>query len=275
MTGSAFRLLVFLFCSAFGLSQMNGESSDKLFYDAVRAEASGDLEKAIEIYSNISQETHSANLHANLANLFFKMRDYARSILHFRKAIWIEPGNRDYRANLSLALEMSGIHPQDLPETDPAFSPRNQTFWLIGLSIFVWSGLLLFAYFFPLRMGKATRLWAAGIWITGTFFLCRGFVLSHTESTCLNREVIALHPSAQPDKFTDGISLRVFAGDGSAANTHVPAGSSLFLDLDAKGFPRIHQSQSGEKWFLARSYSGSNKGWIKRDEFDPVLDLGF
>ena len=32
------------------------------------------------------------------------MKDYPRSVLHFRKAIWINPGNRDYR-NLVLALE--------------------------------------------------------------------------------------------------------------------------------------------------------------------------
>ena len=58
---------MFDFCFA----QMNGESPNKLFYDAVRAEASGDLDKAIEIYSAISQETHSANLHANLV-IFLK-----------------------------------------------------------------------------------------------------------------------------------------------------------------------------------------------------------
>ena len=79
-----------------------------IFYDAVRAEASGDLEKAIKIYKTLSAKSHSASLHANLANLFFKVEDYAKAVLHFRKAIWIDPGNRDYIANLSLALEMSG-----------------------------------------------------------------------------------------------------------------------------------------------------------------------
>ena len=68
-----------LFSLFFNLSVFNllGESRERLFYDAIRAEASGDLEKAIEIYSTIAKESHSANLHANLANLYFKMEDYA------------------------------------------------------------------------------------------------------------------------------------------------------------------------------------------------------
>lgn len=273
MTHPAFKNLFFLFCLIFCFAQMNGESPNKLFYDAVRAEASGDLDKAIEIYSAISQETHSANLHANLANLFFKMKDYPRSVLHFRKAIWINPGNRDYRANLVLALEMAGISPKDLTGPPPSFSPRFQTYWLVALSVFFWSGLLLFSYFLRPRLGNSSTFWVAGIWITGTFFLGWGFFLSRMESTKLNREVIALSPSSQTEDPANGIPLRVFAGDGSSANTNVTPGTSLFLDLDTKGFPRSHQSQSGEKWFLARSNSGTNKGWIKRNEFDPVLDL--
>ena len=118
-----------LFSLIFNLSAFNllGESRERLFYDAIRAEASGDLEKAIEIYSNIAKESHSANLHANLANLYFKMEDYARSILHLRKAMWIAPENRNYPANLSFALEMKGVSPDDsdLRTKESTFFPLN------------------------------------------------------------------------------------------------------------------------------------------------------
>ena len=45
----------------------------KLFYDAVRAEASGDLVKAVEIYCEIAETEHSANLHANLGKPLFQI----------------------------------------------------------------------------------------------------------------------------------------------------------------------------------------------------------
>ena len=54
-------LLAFHFFALVGFSS-SGESKDKLFYDAVRAEASGDLDKAIEIYSRITEQGNSASL---------------------------------------------------------------------------------------------------------------------------------------------------------------------------------------------------------------------
>ena len=65
----------------------SANSKEQLFYDAVRLEATGDLENAIINYEKASLHQSSANLHANLANLYYKTNDYGRSILNFRKAI--------------------------------------------------------------------------------------------------------------------------------------------------------------------------------------------
>lgn len=256
-----------------GTSLCFGDSRDKLFYDAVRAEASGDLEQAVEIYLLILKDAHSANLHANLGNLYFKLEDYARSILHFRKAIWIDPENRDYLTNLSVALDMNGLKLHNLPTFDSSFSSQFQTSWLIGLSIFFWSGILCIASFFRLpRKGKRRWLIFSG-WVVGTALLFMGLNQSQKEALTVNREVIVLNPSSPTSNETSGIPLRVFAGNGSSANTTVQTGTSLLLDLDKDGKPRVHRSQSGEKWYLVRSHSGSNKGWIQRSEFEPILDI--
>lgn len=250
-----------------------GESKDMIFYDAVRAEASGDLEKAIKIYKTLSEKSHSASLHANLANLFFKVEDYAKAVLHFRKAIWIDPGNRDYIANLSLALEMSGVTPQNLPESSPIFSPRFQTITLIIFSLFAWSGILTFTLFFRLPIISKKPFWIAALFIIGSFTLSWIFLKSAEHTSRLNREVIAIQSLAQHNEAENALALRVFAGNGSSANTIIPLGSSLFLDLGEDGLPRVHKSPNGEKWYLARSFSGSDKGWIQRNEFEPILDL--
>ena len=264
-------LLVFHFFALVGFSS-SGESKDKLFYDAVRDEASGDLDKAIEIYSRITEQGNSASLHANLANLYFKTEDYGRSVLHFRKAMLIDPQNRDYAANLSLVYEMAGGEKEDLMEIDSSFSAHLQTYWLIALLVFFWAGILYFAFTCRLPLRDNFPLLFLSTWVCLCFFLSWGFFQSKRQSDQLQREVIALLPSSPTEDLDKQIALRVFAGSGSTSNTKVPPGSSLFLDQGNDGLPRVHYDPAGGQWYLARSQSGTNKGWIKRSEFEPVLD---
>ena len=136
------RFLLALHFFALGGFSSSGESKDKLFYDAVRTEASGDVNKAIEIYSQITEQGNSASLHANLANLYFKTEDYGRSVLHFRKAILIDPPNRNYAANLSLVYEMAGGATEDLKEIHSSFSAHYKP---LGWSVLqLSSGLVSF-----------------------------------------------------------------------------------------------------------------------------------
>ena len=65
-----FSLLFLLF---FQKSQAGDEN--RFFYEAVRAEASGKLEKAINLYETISKEVHSANLYGNLGIYISRPRD--------------------------------------------------------------------------------------------------------------------------------------------------------------------------------------------------------
>ena len=269
-----FIINALLFSLFFNLSVFNllGESRERLFYDAVRAEASGDLEKAIEIYSTIAKESHSANLHANLANLYFKMEDYARSILHLRRAMWIAPENRNYSANLSLALDMNGV-----PTDDSVLNTNESTLFLLTsnqalilLTSFAWLGLILIIYFLKFPIITKFFVWASSIWLLGTSLLSLLYFQKSKDSSRLNREIIAVHSLNDNDQ---DLSLRVFAGKGSQANTTVPLGSSLLLDIDDEGFAKVHQSPTGEKWFLARSKTGKDKGWLQRSEFEPILDL--
>ena len=98
-----------------------GDSKEQMFYDAVRTEASGDLQQALNIYSNISNHMHSAPLHANIANLYYKLSDYPLSVLHFRKALLLNPQNRDYTSSLSLALDKCGIPSDQRADTNLSF----------------------------------------------------------------------------------------------------------------------------------------------------------
>ena len=114
------------------------------FYDAVRAEASGDLKLAISLYEQLSQNQHSANLHSNLANLYFKVEDYGRAVLHFRKSLLIDPDNREATSNLAFALEMSGVSNDTIHEENPtAFSATALSIWALLSSAVLWGGFAL------------------------------------------------------------------------------------------------------------------------------------
>ena len=66
------KLYCIFICAFILRSQCAGGQEDRLFYDAVRTEAAGDLDQAINLYLEASTLSHSANLHGNLANLYFK-----------------------------------------------------------------------------------------------------------------------------------------------------------------------------------------------------------
>jgi tetratricopeptide (TPR) repeat protein len=270
MSKKNFQFLFFVMLTILGTFHCLADSQDKLFYDAVRAEASGDLDRALEIYSEIAQTYHSANLHANIANLYLDIEDYARSVLHFRKAIWLAPDNREYFENLNFALEMSHVPKKEIHTHKPYFSARYQTKWLMAFTMFFWGGMILAVLLAHRMVNKPQIITSSTLWLSCLAFLAWGWSQSFENSTKLNREVIAVNSLNGNDK---GLPLRVFAGKGSQANTTVPLGASLFLDLSKEGLVKVHQSPTGEKWFLARSKSGKDKGWLQRSEFEPILDL--
>ena len=249
-----------------------GDSKEQMFYDAVRTEASGDLQQALNIYSNISSHMHSAPLHANIANLYYKLSDYPLSVLHFRKALLLNPQNREYRSALSLALDKCGIPSDQRTDTNLFFSIEFYPYSHFVLSSLIWGGIITFIWFFrfPLK-GKFFYL-IISTWVTLVILLYRYYDQCNDLLSTLKHEGIAYQSSDLEGNQTNEVSLRVFAGNGSTSNTVVPAGTSLFLDLGSDDKPRVHSSPSGEKWFLVRSFSGANKGWVREDEFIKIIN---
>ena len=106
-----------------------GNEAVRLFYDGVRAEGSGNLETAVESYEKALEFSHSSNLHSNLANLHFKMGRYGKAVLHFRKALLLDPSNDEIKANLAFTREKAGLSPKASSVGDFYFAPANSNFW--------------------------------------------------------------------------------------------------------------------------------------------------
>ena len=126
------------------------------------------------------------------------------------------------------------------------FSSLTSNQVLIVLSSFAWLGLILIIYFLKFPIITKFFVWASSIWLLGTFLLSLLYFQKSKDSSRLNREIIAVHSLNDNDQ---DLSLRVFAGKGSQANTTVPLGSSLFLDIDDEGLAKVHKVQPEKNGF--------------------------
>ena len=266
MTSSIKFLIFFLTCIRF----LYGSEQDRLFYDAVRAEASGDTDLAIKFYLQASQIAHTANLHGNLANLYFEEGKFGHSILHFRKAILLNSENSELSTNLAFAYEKAGVQNAKSKFSDTYLSADFLPFWIIILNIVIWFSVVLVIYIFFFKESKRLLFYSIPI-LTALFVLSSYAVhFSSNQKALKLREIIVLHSSDSNN--TNIVQLRRFAGEKSLANTSVSSGESLIVDLDENKKHKFHKVSNGDIWYLVRSSDNKKKGWIKEDEFGWLIE---
>ena len=270
MKGHLCKFILILMAS---FSSLTAESENRLFYDGVRAEATGDLDSAINSYEDSAKIAHSANLHGNLANLYFKKEWLGKSVLNYRKALVLEPDNRDLYENLSFAMETARVESTGLDISSGYFRPASVNFWSITTSLFFWVGLLLVCLLFFFQIDLFYKLISILLWSALSGLGVWGVLKSKDNHELQKREVIAVTPQAKKDSNgSKTLELRRFAGNGSSANTSVVPGESLFLDFNEDGTPKDHRSANGEKWYLVRSLEGRKRGWMKASELGRILE---
>lgn len=62
-----------------------------------------DYTLAIQIYENILKEGEAAEIYYNLGNSYYKSNLIGKAILNYERALLLQPGNGDIRANLEIA----------------------------------------------------------------------------------------------------------------------------------------------------------------------------
>ncbi len=71
--------------------------------EADSAYMKNDYTAAIQIYESLLSKGESAEVYYNLGNSYYKTDNIAKAILNYERALLLEPGNSDIRANLEVA----------------------------------------------------------------------------------------------------------------------------------------------------------------------------
>ena len=86
----------------------NTEFSSSKLEDATKSEGDSayirnDFASAIQIYESLLRKGDAADVYYNLGNSYYKVNEIAKAILHYERALLLQPGNGDIRANLEIA----------------------------------------------------------------------------------------------------------------------------------------------------------------------------
>lgn len=84
--------------------------------DADSAYMKNDYSAAIQIYESLLKKGESSDIYYNLGNSYYKVDEIAKAILNYERALLLQPGNSDIRANLEVARSKTIDKVESIPD---------------------------------------------------------------------------------------------------------------------------------------------------------------
>lgn len=177
-----------------------------------------DYASAIQIYENLLKKGEAAEVYYNLGNSYYKADDIAKAILNYERALLLQPGNADIRANLEIARSKTIDKVIPVPEiffvawTKSLINSLSVDAWAkLGVVFFILLLISLYLFFFSKQIaGKK-----AGF-IGGIVFLVL-VVLSN------------VFAAQQKNELTDCNAAIVLSPSVTVRSTPSESGTSLFI----------------------------------------------
>lgn len=177
-----------------------------------------DYASAIQIYENLLKNGEAAEVYYNLGNSYYKADDIAKAILNYERALLLQPGNADIRANLEIARSKTIDKVIPVPEiffvawTKSLINSLSVDAWAkLGVVFFILLLVSLYLFFFSKQIaGKKTGF------IGGIVFLVL-VVLSN------------VFAAQQKNELTDRNAAIVLSPSVTVRSTPSESGTSLFI----------------------------------------------
>jgi tetratricopeptide (TPR) repeat protein len=230
-----------------------GAGQDEIVLRGNQAYQEGDFAAAIEAYEAVRAAGFtSAGLEYNLGNAYFKTGELGRAILHWERALVLDPGETDAQANLELARSLT----TDAIEPLPVFWLFAVVSWWVDLLprsvllVAVSLGWLTCTGGIALRVlargdgGRRVGTWGAAtglivVVMLGINLMVRELGIGRTERAVIMVEAVAVRSApAQDDDLTlfevhEGTRVRLDQTTGAWAEVVLDDGKVGWVPLSA------------------------------------------
>lgn len=105
-----------------------------------------DYATAAQIYEGLLSDGESADVYYNLGNSYYKLGEIAKSILNYERALLLQPGNGDIRANLEVARAKAIDKVELVPEIF-FISWVKSLINIMSVDAWAWWGIVSFLFF--------------------------------------------------------------------------------------------------------------------------------
>ncbi|NND77904.1 MAG: tetratricopeptide repeat protein [Flavobacteriales bacterium] len=244
-----FRTLALMFF-ALNISAQSINVNETLFAEGNAAYESGNIEKAIELYEQISLSHTSAALLGNLGNAYFRNGDIARSILNYERSLKLEPGNEDIRFNLGYVQKLTKDKlEEDESDQISAFlrsvtSSYSADTWARSSILFAFMLFSLLALVFILKKVSLKRIFLYSSFIMGTLFLS-SIYFSYASKKMMGSQThaIIIEPKvdvkSEPNKdatdlfvLHEGSKVEILGRNKEWLHIQIPNGTKGWLTID-------------------------------------------
>ncbi|MBC8418227.1 MAG: tetratricopeptide repeat protein [Desulfobacterales bacterium] len=234
----------------FPASTFAGQGED-LFALGNQAYSEGKYDKAVSCYKGaIEREGYSASLLYNMANAYYQKKDIGLAILNYERALFLDPGNADIKANLRLAQKDFGLISEEARGWQRFFDLLNLNWW----SLLASSALGAFSLLFLLKGMRPGILRGASPKLA-TIVCLTVFMFSGTGVTVQYRN----------------LSRAVVTQDD--ARLLVSPFDSAFSSESIKGGKIVRMAKSYKDYVLVEGLNGKS-GWVQKNAIAPIVPYG-
>lgn len=223
-------------------------SGPELAVQAQAAYKNGNYEQARERYEELLNEGESAELHYNLANCYHRLERPGRAILHYQKALALDPNLVRAEHNLELVRAAAGVGAPENTWIEQQATVLSLTAWCWLGALGFWlalAGIFLFpvlsarrsVFRLPLIMGSVLLTAVSLAALTGYHWLSRQGVAMSADTP--------VYPAPS---------------DSTAELAFLPEGTMADIRRQTDDF------------FLIQREEGEG-GWVSKEAFEPVWDL--
>lgn len=215
-----------------------------------------DYAAAIQIYEALLKNGEASEVYYNLGNSYYKIGEIAKAVLNYERALLLQPGNNDIRANLEVARAKTIDKVEPTPEvffiswTKSLINCMSVDAWATwGIVSFILLIVSLYFFIFSKQI-----MWKKIGFISGIIFLiitvCSNLFASQQKENLVNRnEAIVMNPS---------VTVR---------STPSESGTSLFILHEGR---KVNVKDNSMKEWKEIHLEDGKVGWVPASAIEVI-----